>query len=112
MRRSEISVYTIVSDAFTFDRPIANELLLPEREAMRWVQKYIRQFGGDPSKVTMYAFTSFHAINIIVSLMYFSQLGREFWRHLCRAAYGRQRWRQRRPLPRRILAIWLANSGC
>jgi hypothetical protein len=59
MRRSAISVYTIVSNAFTFNRPIVNELLLLEREAMRWVQKYIRQFGGDPSKVTMYALTSF-----------------------------------------------------
>jgi carboxylesterase type B len=24
-----------------------------EREAMRWVQRYIGQFGGDPKKVTM-----------------------------------------------------------
>ena len=26
-----------------------------EREALRWVNKYITQFGGDPNKVTMYA---------------------------------------------------------
>lgn len=26
---------------------------VPEREALRWIQKYIGQFGGDPSKVTM-----------------------------------------------------------
>lgn len=89
MRRLAISVYTIVSDAFMFDRPIANELLLPEREAMRWVQKYIRQFGGDPSKVTMYALTTIFVFIIIVNLTYFSQLGPEFWRHLCRVAYGR-----------------------
>jgi acetylcholinesterase len=25
----------------------------PERLALRWVQKYISQFGGDPTKVTM-----------------------------------------------------------
>lgn len=24
-----------------------------ERQAMRWVQRYISQFGGDPTKVTM-----------------------------------------------------------
>lgn len=24
-----------------------------EREALRWVQKYITAFGGDPTKVTM-----------------------------------------------------------
>jgi hypothetical protein len=29
--------------------------LLTERQAMRWVQKYISAFGGDPTKVTMYA---------------------------------------------------------
>lgn len=27
--------------------------LLRERLALRWVQKYIDKFGGDPSKVTM-----------------------------------------------------------
>ena len=26
-----------------------------EREALRWIQKYISEFGGDPSKVTLYA---------------------------------------------------------
>ena len=26
---------------------------LTERMALRWVQKYICEFGGDPSKVTM-----------------------------------------------------------
>ena len=25
----------------------------PERQALRWIQKYIREFGGDPEKVTM-----------------------------------------------------------
>ena len=25
-----------------------------EREALKWVQKYISAFGGDPSKVMMY----------------------------------------------------------
>jgi hypothetical protein len=25
-----------------------------EREALRWIQKYIGAFGGDPTKVTMY----------------------------------------------------------
>lgn len=24
-----------------------------ERQALRWIQKYISQFGGDPTKVTM-----------------------------------------------------------
>ena len=28
-------------------------MALLEREAFRWVQKYIGQFGGDPTKVTM-----------------------------------------------------------
>ena len=27
-----------------------------EREALRWIQKYIGEFGGDPSKVTMYVY--------------------------------------------------------
>jgi acetylcholinesterase len=29
------------------------DFVLAEREAFRWVQRYIAQFGGDPSKVTM-----------------------------------------------------------
>jgi hypothetical protein len=34
--------------------------LTTERQAMRWVQKYISAFGGDPTKVTMYACFSSH----------------------------------------------------
>lgn len=26
---------------------------VPERQALRWVQRYIGAFGGDPTKVTM-----------------------------------------------------------
>jgi len=33
---------------------------ITERQAMRWVQKYIGAFGGDPTKVTMYACLSSH----------------------------------------------------
>ena len=29
-------------------------ILYLEREALRWVQRYIGNFGGDPTKVTMY----------------------------------------------------------
>jgi hypothetical protein len=32
---------------------------LAERLALRWVQKYISTFGGDPRKVTMYAIILF-----------------------------------------------------
>ena len=28
---------------------------IAERETFRWVQKHISAFGGDPTKVTMYA---------------------------------------------------------
>lgn len=34
--------------------PSRADLYIPEREALRWIQKYIGQFGGDPTKVTMY----------------------------------------------------------
>lgn len=32
------------------------DCIIAEREALRWIQKYITQFGGDPTKVTMYVF--------------------------------------------------------
>ena len=32
-----------------------------EREAFRWVQKYISAFGGDPAKVMMYVATRLDA---------------------------------------------------
>ncbi|OJA14825.1 hypothetical protein AZE42_11599 [Rhizopogon vesiculosus] len=34
---------------------VGNLGLQDQRQAMRWVQKYISAFGGDPTKVTMYA---------------------------------------------------------
>ena len=33
--------------------PISFSSSIPEREALRWIQKYIPAFGGDPTKVTM-----------------------------------------------------------
>jgi hypothetical protein len=29
------------------------DIFLPERQALKWIQKYICKFGGDPGKVTM-----------------------------------------------------------
>ena len=40
--RTILAAHDIVSDFHT------------ERQALRWVQKYISAFGGDPTKVTMY----------------------------------------------------------
>ena len=33
---------------------IKSNSIFTERQALRWVQKYIRAFGGDPKKVTLY----------------------------------------------------------
>lgn len=48
----------VTSDYKTVSATWCNVTLDPmtfvEREALRWVQKYIGAFGGDPSKVTMY----------------------------------------------------------
>ncbi|KAH9934520.1 Alpha/Beta hydrolase protein [Epithele typhae] len=64
MRRSEISVCKIVSRSFREPEPL---LLLQatddvrsfaERTALRWIQRYIRNFGGDPTKVTLIGLSS------------------------------------------------------
>lgn len=44
-------------NCFLFDDLEMEHALLPssaEREALRWIQKYIPAFGGDPSRVTLY----------------------------------------------------------
>jgi hypothetical protein len=51
MRRSEIWVFKIVSISRSFLNEITHFPL--ERLALRWVQTYINEFGGDPKKVTM-----------------------------------------------------------
>ncbi|KAK4496750.1 hypothetical protein PRZ48_012733 [Zasmidium cellare] len=44
---------TLASQEIT-DANVSNLMLKDQREAMRWVQKYIGQFGGDKSKVTIF----------------------------------------------------------
>ena len=52
-RRSEISVFKIVSllRFFSMKSEVTHAPL--ERLALKWVQTYITEFGGDPKKVTM-----------------------------------------------------------
>ena len=52
-----------------------------EREALLWVQKYISAFGGDPTKVMMYAFLKPFRLPLLYLTSY-SQLGRERRRHI------------------------------
>ena len=51
MRRSEIWAFKIVS----ISPSLLNEITYCplERLALKWVQTYIKEFGGDPKKVTM-----------------------------------------------------------
>jgi hypothetical protein len=51
MQRSEIWVFKIVSISRSFSNEIAH--FPSERLAFKWVQTYIKEFGGDPKKVTM-----------------------------------------------------------
>jgi hypothetical protein len=51
MRRSEIWVFKIVRILRSFLNEITH--FPPERLALKWVQTYIKEFGGDPKKVTM-----------------------------------------------------------
>lgn len=44
---------TLASQEIT-DADISNLMLKDQREAMRWVQKYIGKFGGEKSKVTIF----------------------------------------------------------
>lgn len=44
---------TLASQEIT-DADVSNLMLKDQREAMRWVQEYIGQFGGDESKVTIF----------------------------------------------------------
>lgn len=38
-----------------------------ERQAFRWVQKYINIFGGDRSKVTMYVLIGYQCVSGLYS---------------------------------------------
>jgi hypothetical protein len=45
----------LVSKIVSFLRSCSNQEIHvpPERLALKWVQKYITEFGGDPQKVTL-----------------------------------------------------------
>ncbi|KAJ7207637.1 Carboxylesterase family-domain-containing protein, partial [Mycena pura] len=47
---------------------VGNLGLQDQREAMRWVQKYISNFGGDPSKVTIWGESS-GAISVAMHML-------------------------------------------
>lgn len=51
MRRLEIWVFKIVSFLYLNSGYIIHTPT--ERLALKWVQTYIKEFGGDPTKVTM-----------------------------------------------------------
>lgn len=54
MQESAISVSTIASSSLLpAESSLLSFELFAERAALRWVQRYISKFGGDPSKVTM-----------------------------------------------------------
>lgn len=43
-----------MAEAAANDKAVLNAGFYDQREAMRWVQRNIRSFGGDPSKVTIF----------------------------------------------------------
>lgn len=72
--------------------------LAPERLALKWIQKYISAFGGDPTKVTMcvrvlteWSRTSSLCPYSLTNPAARVQMGRECGRDLGRAAHGRER---------------------
>lgn len=77
--------------------------ICPERLGLRWVQKYVRAFGGDPSKVTMYAHIFSDPFPFNLNLL--RQLGRECGFNLCCNADDCEQGRQRGSIPWRIHAI-------
>jgi len=68
MRRLEIWGFKIVSffhfySSSSIHRP-------PERLALKWVQTYIKEFGGDPKKVTMYGTMSFDSFPVLSTYLW------------------------------------------
>lgn len=48
-----LGAYGFLSSTEVKENGVANAGLLDQRAAMNWVQRHIRAFGGDPSKVTI-----------------------------------------------------------
>ena len=63
-------LYTIVRPASSSPRPSVFAYCPPEREALRWIQKHIGAFGGDPSMVTMCVVVSFLHLNLSSNVAY------------------------------------------
>ncbi|KAJ7205198.1 Alpha/Beta hydrolase protein [Mycena pura] len=63
-----IWVFRIVRDITLTHTYLLTRVKLLEREAMRWVQRYISNFGGDPSKVTIWG-ESAGAISVAMHML-------------------------------------------
>ncbi|KAG0695870.1 Alpha/Beta hydrolase protein [Suillus ampliporus] len=53
-----ISAFGFLASQEVKDAGVGNLGLQDQRQAMRWIQKYIRAFGGDPTKVTLWGESS------------------------------------------------------
>lgn len=83
------SVSKIVSIIYILLGTLILTRFTSERTALRWVQKYISAFGGDPKKVTMYVIL-FPLIRAFAEHSSCEQLGPECRRYLRLASDARQ----------------------
>ncbi|KAI0473837.1 carboxylesterase [Xylariaceae sp. FL0804] len=108
-----LGAFGFLSSDEVYRRGVVNAGLLDQQLALQWVQQYIRRFGGDPARVTIFGESAGAGSVMLHDLAYGGNLGAQLFRNSITASpylafqYGYSDWQ-----PSQAYYAFAAAAGC